>query len=76
MADAVKVGEIGGLGVDVYSAEPFPKEHPYTDILCYDNVCLTPHMGWGAFEARNRCIAKIAENIESFYNGDNENRIV
>lgn len=76
LADAVKEGRIGGLGVDVYTAEPFPTEHPYTEILGYDNVCLTPHMGWGAFEARSRCVAKIAENIESFYGGENKNRIV
>lgn len=76
LAEAIKNKKIGGLGVDVYSAEPFPTEHPYTDILDFDNVCLTPHMGWGAFEARNRCIRKIAENITNFYQNENKNRIV
>ncbi|MBQ4569037.1 MAG: hydroxyacid dehydrogenase [Ruminococcus sp.] len=76
LADAIKEGRLGGLGVDVYTAEPFPSEHPYTEILEYDNVCLTPHMGWGAYEARSRCIAKIAENIDSFYKGEQKNRIV
>ena len=76
LADAIKEGKLGGLGVDVYSQEPFPAEHPYTDILGYKNVCLTPHMGWGSFEARNRCIARMAENIESFLKNDNKNRIV
>ncbi len=76
LADAVKAGNIGGLGVDVYTAEPFPSEHPYTEILGYDNVCLTPHMGWGSYEARNRCIEKIAENITCFYSGEMKNRIV
>ena len=76
LADAIKEGKIGGLGIDVYSKEPFPTDHPYTEILGYENVCLTPHMGWGSFEARNRCITKMAENIESFYKGNNKNRIV
>ncbi len=76
LAEAIKNDLIGGLGVDVYSVEPFPADHPYTEILNYDNVCFTPHMAWGSFEARNRCIRKIAENIESFYNGENKNRIV
>ena len=76
LADAIKEKKIGGLGVDVYSAEPFPTDHPYTDILEFENVCLTPHMGWGAFEARNRCIRKIAENITNFYGNENKNRIV
>ncbi len=76
LADAIKQGRIGGLGVDVYTAEPFSTEHPFTEILGYDNVCLTPHMGWGAYEARSRCIEKIAENIEGFYSGEQKNRIV
>jgi len=76
LADAIKEERIGGLGIDVYSQEPFPADHPYTEILGYKNVCLTPHMGWGSYEARNRCIVKISENIESFYKGENKNRIV
>ena len=76
LADAIRNNKLGGLGVDVYSTEPFPTDHPYTDILGFDNVCLTPHMGWGAFEARNRCVRKIAENITNFYRNENKNRIV
>lgn len=76
LAKAIKENKIGGLGVDVYSIEPFDKNHPYNDILGYDNVSFTPHMAWGSYEARNRCIRKIAENIESFLNGGNKNRIV
>lgn len=76
LADAIKEQRIGGLGIDVYSREPFPAEHPYTEILGYKNVCLTPHMGWGSFEARNRCIVKISENIESFYKDKERNRVV
>lgn len=76
LADAIKEQRIGGLGIDVYSQEPFPADHPYTEILGYKNVCLTPHMGWGSFEARNRCIEKIAENIENFCKGESKKRIV
>lgn len=76
LANAVKEGKIGGLGVDVYSVEPFDKNHPYNEILGFDNVCLTPHMAWGSYEARNRCVKIIAENIESFFKNENKNRIV
>lgn len=76
LADAVKSGRIGGLGVDVYTKEPFGKEHPYFEIMNYDNVCFTPHMAWGSFEARNRCINIIAQNIRSFINSEDKNRIV
>lgn len=76
LADAIKEGRLGALGVDVYSVEPFTEEHPFYDILGYDNVCLTPHMGWGSAQARARCVRMMAENIDKFYKGEIHNRIV
>lgn len=76
LADAIKEGRIGALGVDVYSVEPFDAQHPFYEILGYDNVCLTPHMGWGSAESRARCIGMIAENIRCFFDGESRNRIV
>lgn len=76
LAEAIKEGKIGALGVDVYSVEPFGSDHPFYDILSCDNVCLTPHMGWGSAEARARCVNMMAENITKFYAGETHNRIV
>ena len=76
LTEAIENGKIGGLGVDVYSAEPFPKEHPFSRILHKDNVCLTPHMAWGAYEARNRCVEEIGKNVSAFFAGETRNRIV
>ncbi len=76
LADAIESGKIGGLAIDVYSSEPFEKTHPFYRILDRENVCLTPHMAWGAREARNRCISEISKNIKSFFSGENRNRIV
>ena len=75
LARAIEEDRIGGLGVDVYSVEPFGKAHPFTRILDRNNVCLTPHMAWGSIESRNRCIAKVAENIAAFYRGESLNRV-
>ena len=75
LAEAVKSGKIGGLGVDVYSAEPFGDDHPFAGILDRPNVCLTPHTAWGAIETRNRCIAMVAENIAAFCAGEKKNRV-
>ena len=72
---AIEENRIGALGVDVYSVEPFGKDHPFSRILDRDNVCLTPHMAWGSIESRNRCIAKVAENIAAFYRGESLNRV-
>ena len=76
LAEAVKRGKLGGLGIDVYSKEPFPKDHPYHDIMNMKNVCLTPHMAWGAAEARNRCLSIVAENIRLFFEGKAVNKII
>ncbi|MBQ9083452.1 MAG: hydroxyacid dehydrogenase [Clostridia bacterium] len=76
LADAVRSGQLGGLGIDVYATEPLTDDHPYQQILDLPNVCLTPHMAWGALEARNRCVAIMGDNIERFFCGSLRNRIV
>lgn len=75
LADAAKSGKIL-LGCDVYSVEPFGEEHPFYEIKGLDNVLLTPHMAWGAFESRTRCVKIISENIKKFFDGNPQNRIV
>lgn len=75
VTDAVLSGKIGGFGCDVFSAEPFGATHPFSAILDYSNVCLTPHMAWGSYEARVRCLETIAENIRAHTAGQNHNRV-
>lgn len=75
IADAVKEGRIGAFGSDVFSVEPFGTDHPFYEIKDLPNVCLTPHMAWGAYEARVRCLSEIVENIKSFKNGDTRSRV-
>ena len=73
--DAVLEGKIAGYGCDVYSSEPFSKDHPYNDIMKLDNVILTPHAAWGAYEARERCLNIIIENINAFVAEEFLNRV-
>ena len=75
LADAVKKGRIGALGVDVYSTEPMPADHPFQAISELPNVCLTPHMAWGGHETRVRLMEEMAENIRSFLVGERRNRV-
>ncbi len=75
LADAISEGKLGGLGVDVYSVEPFPADHPYQRILNYPNVCLTPHMAWGGYETRVRLLDEVAQNIAAFRANDRRNRV-
>jgi len=76
LTDAILNKKIGGIGVDVYSKEPFPTDHPYASIAGRDNVIFTPHMAWGSYEARVRCCDEIALNIEAFLAGERRNRVV
>ncbi len=76
LCDAVKEGAVGGIGIDVYTAEPFCETHPYNEIMHLDNVCLTPHMAWGSYESRTRCIDEVMLNIKAFSEGNKRNRIV
>lgn len=75
LCDGIKSGKIGGLGVDVYSIEPFPIDSPFYEIKDFDNVCLTPHMAWGAIEARERCFSIMLENLAAFLDGEIKNRV-
>ncbi len=75
ICEALKNNEIGAFGTDVYSIEPFGEEHPFYEVKDMENVCLTPHMAWGAFESRKRCIEEIAKNIGAFVNGEIRNRL-
>lgn len=75
LVEAVREDRIGGLGIDVYSVEPMSKESPYNKILDRNNVIFTPHMAWGAYEARVRCMEEIVKNIETFIMGGKRNRV-
>lgn len=76
VANAVISGKLGFFGCDVYSVEPMPENHPFYQIRNRKNVCLTPHMAWGAYESRVRCLEEIKKNIISFQQNDSRNRIV
>ena len=75
LAAALESGHLGGLGIDVYSTEPFGEDHPFTRLLGRDDVCLTPHMAWGSIEARERCLSEIILNIEAFMRDERRNRL-
>lgn len=66
---------IAGAGIDVYEEEPLKKDSAYFRIKHLDNLILTPHIGWGSTEARQRCLDEICLNIEAFLNGGSRNNV-
>lgn len=76
VTDAIKNKKIAGAAIDVYSKEPIEKNSPYNEIAGLHNVLLTPHMAWGAYESRMRCMQEIIKNIDAYIAGGKRNRIV
>lgn len=75
VAKAIEAGKIGAFGADVYEAEPMKPDHPFARIMHLQNVLLTPHSAWGAYEARLRCLEIVADNIRAFIDKEILNRV-
>ena len=73
VADAVIRGDIAGFASDVYSVEPLQTDSPFTCLLGRENVIFTPHMAWGSYESRVRCLSEICKNITAFFAGEPRN---
>ena len=75
LADALRAGEIAGAGIDVFTEEPPPADHP---LLADDipNLLLTPHNAWGSVTARQEAIDQVTAVIQSFERGIPLNRVV
>lgn len=63
LAKVIDEGVIGGAGLDVYSTEPIPADHPLLRTRHPERLSLTPHVAWASIEARERLIQSIADNI-------------
>lgn len=66
LAKAIDASLIGGAGVDVFVQEPFPEDHPYTQVNNQERLLLTPHMAWASVESRTRLVDGVYENIRTW----------
>lgn len=66
MIEALQAKTIAGAGLDVLEVEPIELDNP---LLNMDNVILTPHIGWQTFEARQRIVKCLTQNISAFFEG-------
>lgn len=63
---ALRDRRIAGAGLDVFSEEPLPREHP---IRALDNVVLTPHLGYITAENFAVMYGGMVEAIEAWLSG-------
>ena len=75
LVDALREGEIAGAAIDVLSQEPPVDGNPLLD---YDgpNLIVTPHIAWTTDRARQEAISQLADNVRSFLEGGDLNRVV
>ena len=75
LAHALRNGRLGGAGIDVLPQEPPTDGDPLLD-ADIPNLIVTPHIAWGAREARQRCLDEMAANIRDFWLGGRRGRVV
>lgn len=66
VADALNSGKIAAAGLDVVYSEPIKADNP---LKTAKNCIITPHMSWGAKEARQRIMDITVENVAAFQKG-------
>ena len=74
LAEALSSETIAGAALDVLSSEPPAPNNPLI-LSKHPQLILTPHTAWSTLEARQRLLAGVAENIDSFIAGSPTNRI-
>lgn len=76
LVEALKLGEIAGAGVDVFTSEPADITNPLLDNIDLANLLLTPHVAWGSDSSIQSLANILIDNIVAFTHGEKQNRVV
>lgn len=66
LAQAISSGHLGGVALDVVSAEPLRAENPLCAVMDEPNVIITPHIAWSSDEAITALMAQVITRINAF----------
>ncbi len=65
--------KIAGAGVDVFSVEPLPVDHPFRKL---DNMVVTPHLGYVSVDSLRAHYSQMVDTIDAWFKGEPPRRLV
>ena len=69
LAEAIKMGKVGGAGIDVFAHEPKSKNEAFkSKLMGLPNVFLTPHVGGSTEEAQQNIAEFVSGKLIQFIN--------
>lgn len=73
--DALKSGQISGIGFDVLTKEPPEASNPLLSVLDRPDVLLTPHTAWASLQARTEVWRQTIAHVDAFVGGQAVNAV-
>src|ERR1700710_2647985 len=72
LLETLQQRRIAGAGIDVYSVEPLPVDHPFRKL---DNMVLTPHLGYVTEDGFRNHYSQMVEGIGAWLKGEPVRRL-
>ncbi|MBR0830691.1 D-2-hydroxyacid dehydrogenase family protein [Bradyrhizobium manausense] len=69
---ALQQRKIAGAGIDVFSIEPLPTDHPFRKL---DNLVLTPHLGYATEDGLRTHYGQMVDTIDAWFKGEPPRRL-
>ena len=72
LLEALREKRIAGAGVDVFSIEPLPLDHPFRKL---DNMVITPHLGYASVDPMRAHYGQMVDTIDARFKGEPPRRL-
>jgi phosphoglycerate dehydrogenase-like enzyme len=72
LLEVLQQKKIAGAGIDVFSVEPLPVDHPFRKL---DNMVITPHLGYATEENFRGHYTQMVEGIDGWFKGEPPRRL-
>src|SRR5437763_2301414 len=72
LLEVLQQKKIAAAGIDVYSIEPLPVDHPFRKL---DNMVITPHLGYATEEVFRGHYSQMVEGIDGWLKGEPVRRL-